>query len=70
MAMKPKKVMNVNRPEGIGGARAAGEGAGAKKVVKKAAPKKATAKNKDYSANEKALRDAVSRILNGPWYNG
>jgi hypothetical protein len=26
MAMKPKKIMNVNRPEGIGGGRGAGEG--------------------------------------------
>jgi len=33
MAMKPKKIMNVNRPEGIGGGRGAGEGlTGSKKA--------------------------------------
>lgn len=70
MAMKPKKIMNVNRPESLGGGRGTGEGlTGSKKANPKSAPNKAPVKKKDYSANEKALNDAVSRILNGPWRN-
>jgi len=33
MAMKPKKIMNVNRPEGIGGGRGAGDSAGSGKMT-------------------------------------
>jgi hypothetical protein len=32
MAMKPKKIMNVNRPEGLGGGRGAGMGSSVKQV--------------------------------------
>lgn len=54
---------------GLGNSRGnTGEGlTGSKKINPKPAPNKATPKKKDYSANEKSLNDAVSRILNGPW---
>ena len=72
MAMKPKKVISSRGESGVGagpGRSASGGGGltGSKKVTPKVTPKKATPKKKDYSANEKALNDAVSRILNGPW---
>jgi len=69
MAMKPKKIISNRGEVGVGGStRGVGQGlTGSKKVTPKVTPKKATPKKKDYSANEKALNDAVSRILNGPW---
>ncbi len=74
MAMKPKKIISSRGESGVGagpgrGSSSGGGLTGSKKITPKAAPKKATPKKKDYSANEKALNDAVSRILNGPWRN-
>ena len=76
MAMKPKKIISSRGESGVGAGPGRGSSSGAgggltgsKKITPKAAPKKATPKKKDYSANEKALNDAVSRILNGPWRN-
>ena len=67
--IKPKKIISSRGESGVGGSsRGAGQGlTGSKKVTSKPAPNKAPVKKKDYSANEKALNDAVSRILNGPW---
>jgi hypothetical protein len=72
MAIKPKKIISSRGESGVGagsgrGSSGGGGLTGSKKVTPKVTPKKATPKKKDYSANEKALNDAVSRILNGPW---
>jgi len=71
-------VMNVNRPENFGGgtprSSAGIEGSAGKNVNKinkngSAKPIDA-ATQKRHAANEKSLNDAISKLLNGPWYKG